>query len=210
MVRLLHVVSGPRGEASFSRRAAEEFLKAFRQRHPDAEVETLDLFATDLPDFDAPAAEAKYAVMRGEEPKDDAARAWKRVIEMVDRLKAADVVVISCPMWNFSIPYRLKQYIDVIVQPVLTFSFSAEEGYTGLVTHRPAVLFLARGGDYSPAAGGGGLDMQAPYLQAVLRFIGFADVHTITIEPTMHGGPALAEQRLRGAVAEARELASRL
>lgn len=59
-------------------------------------------------------------------------------------------------MWNFGIPYRLKQYIDILVQPGYTFSYSPEQGYTGLV-NKPAAVVYARGGDYSSkeAAGEG-------------------------------------------------------
>ena len=37
------------------------------------------------------------------------------------RFALADRVLISTPMWNFGIPYKLKQWIDVITQPGLTF-----------------------------------------------------------------------------------------
>ena len=53
-------------------------------------------------------------------------------------------------MWNFGIPYILKHYIDLIVQPGLTFSFSPSEGYKGLVTGKPVTVVYARGGAYGP------------------------------------------------------------
>jgi FMN-dependent NADH-azoreductase len=210
MARVLHVQGSPRGDASFSARAAAAFLKAYLETHDGGEAETLDLFAADLPGFDAPAAEAKYQVMAGQEPADEAARAWKRVVRAVDQLKAADVLLISAPMWNFGIPYRLKQWLDVIVQPGLTFSWSPEQGYRGLVTGRPAVLVLARGGDYSPGSGRVKYDMQKPYLDAIVRFIGFTGVHAIIIEPTLQGGPEVARQKLDQAIAQATELARRV
>ena len=37
------------------------------------------------------------------------------------RFALADRVLISTPMWNFGIPYKLKQWIDVITQPGLAF-----------------------------------------------------------------------------------------
>lgn len=210
MARLLHVQASPRGPESFSARAAEAFVKAYLQGHPQAEVETLEVFAADLPAFDAPAAKAKYSVLAGEEPTDETARVWKRVVEVVDQLKAADVVLISSPMWNFGIPYRLKQWVDVIVQPALTFSYSPEQGYQGLITGRAAVLILARGGDYSSGSGYEKYDMQKPYLDAVLRFIGFADVRSVIVQPTLQGGPDVGRQELDHAVAEAADLAQRV
>ena len=42
---------------------------------------------------------------------------------MASRLAQADRVLISTPMWNFGIPYKLKQWFDLIVQPGITFRF---------------------------------------------------------------------------------------
>lgn len=210
MKTILHVQSSPRGQESFSIRAAREFLAALQERHPNAKAETLDLFAADIPAFTAPETKAKYAVLSGQQPKDAAGRAWKRVIQAVERFKSADLIAISAPMWNFSIPHRLKDYIDVIVQPALTFSYSPQSGYTGLVTGKPAVLILARGGDYSPGSGAEALDMQKPYLEAILRFIGFTDVRSIIVQPTLMAGPEVARQKLDQAIAEAKALAAEL
>ena len=60
--------------------------------------------------------------------------------------KSADKYLVSLPMWNFSIPYKLKQYIDLLVHRGLTFSFTPEGGYKGLVTGKPLVAVYARGG----------------------------------------------------------------
>jgi FMN-dependent NADH-azoreductase len=208
MATVLHVQASPRGEESFSARVARAFLDRYRRRHPDARTETLCVFGEELPEFAAPAAAAKYAVLGGAEPTDDAARAWAAVVQVVDRLKAADMLLISCPMWNFSVPYRLKQWIDVIVQPGLTFSYDPQAGYQGLLSGRTAVLVLARGSDYSGELAP--MDMQRPYLEAILRFLGITDVHAVTVEPTMAAGPETAEGKLRQAVADAEALAETL
>ena len=205
MPTLLHIQASPRAE-SFSRDVAEGFLDSFLSAHGDWRLDTLDLFADAIPEFRAPEAKAKYAVLGGAEPQDEAGRAWKPVVEAVDRLKAADALLISSPMWNFSIPYRLKQYIDVIVQPGLTFSYSPEAGYEGLVTGRPAALILARGGEYA-ADEAAHLDMQRPYLELILGFIGFSEIHTIVVEPTLMAGPAEADDRVHEAMVVARRLA---
>ena len=56
----------------------------------------------------------------------------------IEQFVNADKFLLAIPMWNFGIPYRLKQYLDVILQPGYTFSFSPETGYSGLVTGKPA------------------------------------------------------------------------
>jgi FMN-dependent NADH-azoreductase len=209
VAKILHDNASPRGWRSFSYQIARAFLDRLSRRNPQFGLDTLDLFSADLPEFAAPAAAAKYAVMSGQEPRDKAAEAWKRVIEVIGRFKSAEIVVISCPMWNFSIPYPLKHYIDVIVQPALTFSYSPDEGYKGLLTGRTAVLCLARGGRYPSGTEAGAMDMQKPYLEMVLRFIGFADIREVTMEETMSGGRTV-DENLQDAIGCAERLADEL
>lgn len=209
MPNILYITGSPRGGESASNRVAEEFLKAFLASHPDWRDDRLDLFNDKIPEFLAPQAKAKYAVLAGEEPKNAAAVAWKQVIAVIDRFKAAAAYLFSVPMWNFSIPYRLKQYLDVIVQPGLTFSYDPAKGYSGLVTGKPAVLMLARGGAYSSGTEAS-LDMQIGYMKLILGFIGFTDIRTVVAEPILMGGPEAAKAAVEKASAKARQLAKQL
>ena len=106
-------------------------------------------------------------------------------------------------MWNFSIPYRLKQYIDVIVQPSLTVAFSADKGYTGLVTGKPLMLILARGGAYRQGNPCETFDFQETYLRGIFGFIGFTDIRAIRIEGTLQNSPEQVEADTRKAIDEA-------
>jgi len=208
MPTILHVKSSPRGNESYSTRAAEAFLASFLAARKGWQAETLDLFNASIPEFRAPEAKAKYAVMSGKAPEGEAERAWKPVIDTVNHFKSAAAYVVSAPMWNFGIPYRLKDYLDVVVQPGLTFSFSAQTGYTGLVTGRPVVLVLARGGAYGSGTGAEAYDHQAGYLRTVFGFMGFTDIRTVLVEPTLHRGPEGAAAALDKAIAELRALAA--
>jgi len=88
-------------------------------------------------------------------------------------------------MWNFSIPYRLKQYIDIIVQPGFTFTFDADKGYSGLVKGKPLQLLLASGGEYPDGTPMAAFDFQKPYLEMIFRFIGFTDIRSLRVEGTL-------------------------
>jgi FMN-dependent NADH-azoreductase len=48
-------------------------------------------------------------------------------------------------MWNFSLPYKLKRWFDVIVQPGVTFRFDPSTGYKALLKDRPTVVVVASG-----------------------------------------------------------------
>jgi FMN-dependent NADH-azoreductase len=111
--------------------------------------------------------------------------------------------VLSSPMWNFGVPYRLKQYIDVIVQPSLTVSYSPEKGYVGLVTGKLLMLILARGGAYQTGNPCETFDFQETYLRSIFGFIGFTDIRTVTIQGTLQNKPEQVEADTRKAIAEA-------
>jgi len=182
---------------------AKAFLDSYRKARPSNRVEVLDLYKADIPPFYAPQAKAKYAVMSGQPPRDEAEAAWLPVVKTIDHFKKFDGYVLSSPMWNFSIPYRLKQYIDAIVQPSLTVSFSPEKGYTGLVTGKPLLLILARGGVYPEGDPCKTFDFQETYLRGIFGFIGFTDIRAIRIQGTMQNSPEQVEAETRKATAEA-------
>ena len=206
MSKLLHVEASPRKERSTSIAVAEAFLDSYGASHPGDEVETWDLWAGSLPEFDGQTVNAKYQILHGLEHSPEQASAWRAVADSFNRFNAADKYLFSVPMWNFGIPYRLKHLIDVITQPGLAFSFSPDTGYTGLVTGTPVAVIYTRGGEYSSSEPARGLDFQKPYLETLLRFVGFADIRSIVVEPTL-GDPKTVENAKSAAAEEAKRVA---
>jgi FMN-dependent NADH-azoreductase len=203
MSKLLYIEASPRKSRSKSIEVSQVFLSEIQKTHPSVEVDQLDLWTTELPAFDGDTVDAKYAILNGQPHTPDQAKAWKRVETVIERFKSADGYLFSLPMWNFGVPYVLKHFIDVLVQPGLTFSFSPAEGYKGLVTNRKAVVVYARGGAYGAGTGAEGYDLQSKTLGGILGFIGITDVTSIFVEPTL-AAPADVE----ATVAKAKELAA--
>ena len=106
-------------------------------------------------------------------------------------------------MWNFSIPYKLKHYIDIIIQPKYLFRYT-EKGPEGLVKGKKMVVVSSRGGDYS-AGGMRQYDMQEPYLRAIFGFVGITDITFINAQP-MDMGPDLQKRKIGEAQATARKI----
>lgn len=199
MARLLYIEASPRKKRSASIAVARVFLDAYKQAHPQDEVVEIDLWNKELPAFDGDVIDAKYAIMHGKEHTEAQAKAWERVEEIIAEFKSADKFVFSLPMWNFGIPYRLKHYIDILVQPGRTFSFSPQEGFKGLVTGKNILLIYARGGAYGVDTGDQALDLQSRYMETILGFIGFKNFNSIFIEPTLSGDAAQKEQIMNAA-----------
>lgn len=184
MTTLLHIKASPRDGGSHSAKAANGFVSALRNGYGTIEVAEVDVWDTDLPHLDGALLAAKYARLAGRPFTMEEARAWGRIEEMVQRLDAADIVLISTPMWNLSIPYRLKHYIDLVTQPGLSFSFSPETGYTPLLRPRPVIAILASAGDFSEGPSWERPDLATPYLQEALKFIGLRDAEIVPVGPT--------------------------
>ena len=208
MAKLLHVESSPRKERSSSIRVAKAFLEEYRKSHPGDTVETLDLWKTDLPAFDGHVIDSKYVILHGKQHAPDQKKAWEAVERVIRRFTEADKYLFSLPMWNFGIPYRLKHFFDVIVQPGYTFSFSPKEGYKGLVTGKPAAVVYARGGAYPAGSEGEALDLQKRYMELILGFIGFRDTQAIVAEPTL-GKPDQVEKQVEAALQKAKAVAAK-
>jgi FMN-dependent NADH-azoreductase len=209
MARLLYLQASPRGQRSKSIAAADAFADHYRRIHPLDTVEIINVFSADLPPFDGLAVQAKYNILHGN-PHDSAEQnAWRAVETLIEQFKSADKYLLAVPMWNFTIPYRLKQYFDLIVQPGYTFGFSPEKGYFGLVTGKPLVVVYSRGGEYPPGTPYDAFDLQTRYVQLIFRHIGFTDIRSLVFEPTLRGTPREIDDRANRITTEAQRMAEK-
>ena len=185
MTTLLHIAGSPRGTASESRALAELFLETYVREHPEVTVQEWDIWDGSVPEFGAAAAEGKMNTFAGIDLDGPAAAAWREVTAAFERFAAADQYLFSVPMWNASVPYKLKQLIDVVSQPGMVFSFDPVEGYTGLLAGRKAaVLYTAA--IYGPGRGPAfGSDFQAPFLRDWLEWAGVRDVSEVFFRPNI-------------------------
>lgn len=96
---------------------------------------------------------------------------------LIEEIKAADVLVIGVPIYNFGVPAALKAWIDQVARAGVTFRYSAD-GPVGLLEGKRAILTIASGGVPvdSPA------DHATAYMRHVLSFIGITDVVIVRAE----------------------------
>jgi FMN-dependent NADH-azoreductase len=188
MPTLLHIESSPRKKRSASLDVARAYLDAYRDAHPDHRIDVLDLWSVEMPEFDGDALDAKYADLSGTPLSENQQQAWTNIRELARRLHDADTLLFSVPLWNFSIPYKLKHFIDVVSQRGILFSFD-ERGLQGLLKDKKAVVIYARGLDYSVGSNtpAHSFDFQRPFMEAWLRSVGVSDVKSIVVEKTLLG-----------------------
>lgn len=208
MTTLLHIECSPRKQRSASLEIARQFIARYQHNAPDTQVVTLDLWALDLPEFDGPVMDAKYAGLSGTPLTEEQAAAWATLKSLAAHLHQADVLVFSVPLWNFAVPYKLKHFIDVVSQKDVLFEFSPEHGLRGLLHNKTAVNVYARGMDFStPDAQA--MDFQKPYMEAWLGFIGVTEVYSLYVEKTILGPETDQASRL-ASCEQALALADRL
>ncbi|MGY5728657.1 FMN-dependent NADH-azoreductase [Vibrio chemaguriensis] len=170
MSRVLALKSSILGDYSQSNKLVEDFIKNVDQD----KLTVRDLAANPLPVLDLAVATALRAT-------EDLSQEQQEVVELSDTLieevKAADTLVIAAPMYNFTIPTQLKNWIDLIARAGVTFKYT-ENGVQGLIEGKKAIVITTRGGIHKDSP----TDNVTPYLRTVLGFVGITDVEFVYAE----------------------------
>lgn len=172
--KILRIDSSARYQNSDSRERADILLKHMSKQHGDISVTVRDV-AKGLPFVDHEWVSAKGV------PEDEMTAEQKQTLSLsytlIEELKQSDIVLITCPIYNYNIPASLKAWLDLVILPQRTVKMT-DDGFEGLLSGKRAiVLFASSGTDI-----GSEIDFASPYLEYILNFIGITDI-------TMMGGP---------------------
>ncbi|MEM1365328.1 MAG: NAD(P)H-dependent oxidoreductase [Pseudomonadota bacterium] len=99
---------------------------------------------------------------------------------MINEIKAADVLVIGAPVYNFAVPGALKSWVDMVCRAGETFRYT-ENGPVGLLEGKRAVIVMASGGTKV----GSEIDFASGYLRHIMGFIGITDVEFVAADRLM-------------------------
>ena len=136
-------------------------------------------------------------------PADQRSAAQQDVLALSDtlvaELRAADVIVIGVPVYNFGVPAALKAWVDQIGRAGETFRYT-ENGPVGLLEGKRAIIALATGG----TPDGSDIDFASGYMRHIMGFVGITDVDVIAAEQVM----ADADKAIAGANAQIAALAA--
>lgn len=83
---------------------------------------SLDVWNEDLPEFNYEAIGAKYKAIKRAPMTAKETEVWKRIQSLIERFRKADRIILGTPMWNFGVPYKLKQLIDLVAQRNFLFT----------------------------------------------------------------------------------------
>jgi len=181
-MKLLEIQSSPRGKSSDSISLTQSFIEACKADNGSLVVDTLNVWHEQLPEFDSDAIGAKYKAVKHETMTEAESKVWERIQSLIQRFQNADRIVLGTPMWNFGLPYKLKQLIDLVAQRNYLFTYDGKQ-YGPRLNVEKAIVVYTRGSRFlegTPIPPS--FDHQAPYLDFWLRLIGVRDLRSVIVD----------------------------
>lgn len=198
-LRILRVDASARRDESVSRRLGDRLIANLERYGHRIDIAQRDLATTDLPYLDADWIAANFT------PPEQRSSAQRAALvlsdQLVQELVDADLLVVGVPLYNFSIPAKLKAWVDLIARARLTFRYT-DAGPEGLLKDKRAFLLLASGGVRADSAA----DFATAYLRHVLGFLGISEVALIAADGLTQRGETAMESAHRRIEAEAARL----
>jgi FMN-dependent NADH-azoreductase len=196
MTNILRVESSIKGEAAVSRRLTDRIVTRLLAANPGAKVATRDL-ASGMQPIDGTWISAVYSAPETRDAGQQATAAYADAL--MAEVKAADVLVIALPVYNFGVPAQLKAWIDQLARKGESFYYT-ETGPVGLLTGKRAIVAYTSDGTKF----GSDIDFASDYLRHMLGFFGITDVEFVAADAMAFG----AESAIAAAEAQVDALAA--
>lgn len=177
-MKILHLISSPRGEASMSIKLGNAIIERLQAENAASTLTVHNLTKTPFPHLEEVHLASFFSPAENHTP--ELVEAIKQSDAAIAELKNADVIVIGVPMYNFGIPSTLKTWIDHIARAGQTFRYT-EKGPEGLIKNKKVYLAIATGGVYSESPMKA-FDFTESYLRTTLGFLGMTDITVFRVE----------------------------
>jgi FMN-dependent NADH-azoreductase len=178
MKKILHIISTPKGDDSYSLQLGNAVIEKLKSTYPGSTVKEVNLVENQIPHLQVAHIHAFFTPAESRTPENIANLRYSD--EAIADIMDADVLVIGAPLYNFGIHSTLKTWIDQIIRSGVTFSYG-ENGPEGLVKGKKVYIAMSSGGIYSEGPTQA-YDFVAPYLKAILGFIGLTDMTIFRVE----------------------------
>ena len=196
MTTLLHITSSlfdAADKQGVSTQLGHELVAGLQAADPALQVHTRDFSHTPIPYLDNGWLGALFTPA-ADRSEDQAAKvAFSDAL--IAEVKAADVLVIGVPTYNFSVPAMLRSWADHVARAGVTFHYT-DKGPVGLAGEKKVYLVIASGGIHEE----GKTDHVRPWLRTFLGFLGMSD-----LEFVVAGGLNMGESARAQGLQNARE-----
>lgn len=182
MTRILRIDSSSRIEDSHTRKLADYFQTTWLDKYPQDLIVKRDLVKTQLPHLSNTAIAGFYT------PEEQQTLEMKQAIalsdELVEELQSVNILLISVPIYNFSVPSALKAWIDQVVRIGKTFAYDGTN-FAGLVKVKQAYIICAYGSSgYVNGGAFSSLNFLEPYLEGLFNFLGIENIQFFHLQGT--------------------------
>ena len=178
-MNVLHVCANPKPtDESVSKQLAAAFFGKLIELRSDVELVNTDLYDEKPPFYSYELYKRTWYPVMDEsyEPSKAEEMAMNYAAKQAEAFNAADVLVLTMPMWNCTVPAIMKAWMDQVLSPGLTFSISAEEGVKPLHKIKSIVLLVASGGVYKE---GDERDALSTQVRSAFGFAGIDDIEIV-------------------------------
>lgn len=170
---ILNINASLMPEQSTSLKLANKFLE-YKKSYLDLNVITKDL-SKGIQPIDSTWIEASFTP---EENRSDAHRDTLSLSNsLIDEIKQSDEIILTAPMYNFSVPANLKTYFDLIARVGLSFKYT-DKGPVGLLKDIPVTVIISTGGTEI----GGETDHMSPYITQMFQFVGITNITIVAAD----------------------------
>lgn len=176
-MKVLKILSSIMGEKSVSNKRVNEIAAQFQS-------EGHEVIERDVVENPVPMVDRKlFAGLAGDVQFKEIADYHN---EIVDEVLDVDVLLISAPMYNFTVPTQLKAYFDAVTRAGKTFKYT-DAGPVGLLKVQKAIVVISRGSIYSSQ----GFTAQEDFIKMFLKFVGTKQVEFQFIEGVALGADSV-------------------
>lgn len=177
-MNVLHICANPKpiGE-SVSKQLAVTFFTKLAEINPDVDVTNVDLYQNQPPFYSYDTYRCMwYPVFQpGYQPTTAEKNAAQYARDQGALVREADVLVLTMPMWNFSLPAIMKAWIDQVLAPGEVFTLSPE-GVNPLHHIKKIILLVSSGGIYKE---GDARDALSTQVSAAFGFVKIEDIAVV-------------------------------
>jgi len=196
MTNILRIDSSIKGEASVSHKLLDRTQDKLLAAHPGAQVVTRDLSAG-VPSIDGSWIGAIFTPAESRNAAQAEIAAYSDAL--LAEVRAADVLLIGLPIYNFSVPGQLKAWFDHLARKGETFQYT-EAGPEGLLKGKRAIVVFTSDGTQF----GSDIDFASGWVRHMLGFFGITDVQFVHADLLVFD----AEATLKAAEAQVDALAA--
>ena len=175
-MKVLHVCANPKPtKDSASKQLAAAFFSTLVGINPDIEICNVELYKDPPPYLSYEAIRGSffpiyihgYTATKGELQAMDYADLQAALFN------DSDVLVLTMPMWNFTMPAIMKAWIDQLMLPGKVFTLDKDEGPMPLHRVQKLILLAASGGIYRQ---GDVRDSLSSEIERIFGWIGIEDI----------------------------------